>query len=82
MFSKNIYQSNFSIFNLKCVLIGFAIPNLSLIYICLSEIFKTRNNILEFKPVIDNKIRFCVCGWCCEIQKGYFVVKILNFKKF
>ena len=33
-----------------CVLIEFALPNLSLIYIFRSEIIKTINNSLEFKP--------------------------------
>ena len=50
------------IFSFKCVLIGFALPNLSLIY--LTEIFKTlfltTKNILNYwKCVVNSQMLFC-----------------------
>ena len=63
------------IFNLKCVLIEFFIPNLSLTYFVYQKYLK-----LAFKPGFVSKFPSEFMGMCCEIHKVYFVAKnwILN----
>ena len=60
-------------FKLKCALIEFVIPNLSLICF-ISEFFKTSVWYRFFK------ITIWICAWpCFEILKGYFVVENLCY---
>ena len=61
------------IVNLYCFLIGFVITNLTRIYLCISEIFKTNVSNLFF----DYKITFSIYVLVLWIHKGYCVVKKL-----
>ena len=58
------------IFSFKCVLIRFAIPNLSLIYLIYQKSWK-----LVFKTVFFYYKPFLFVGVCCEIHKISFWYK-------
>ena len=67
------------ILNLKCVLIEFAIPNLSLIYFCTSEVFKTS----VLKKILQ--ITFWICVSVVNSQRLFCIRELIlkaNIKAF
>ena len=76
-----IYVVWMGVFNPKSVLIEFVVPNLSVTYVCISEIFRT--NVLNIFFVLNFKITFFNLEVCDVNSKSYFFSKrlILNVLK-